>query len=262
MPTIAPFDIWFPDDSSPVAPLENLFIQTANSYSSALLGVRDGVPLRVMDVADRDKKFPKPLQGTRCYMVSKDRIETYYAQYSAQNPHGSIAPGWYAAGGPETEVYLPVNGWQDLQPNQGVGLTTQIGNPQFSHGGEDHFRVNANREVTAQISGWYEVEFRLSASGPSSSDGSLKAFILRNNREWASSPNPQTVIAEDEKPSRSSRQWLNAHAPRFWMSAGDWVQLGVRTVNTTSPVRFGNMIQADLAGCFWRLRFVTPRRNT
>lgn len=261
MPLLSPTNIWFPDATSPVAPLENAFLTMGNTVQDAILAVRDSVPLRVVNEEDRKNKFPKPRQGDRCYRVDKNRIETYYDTYSATNPQGSSRPGWYATGGTKAEAYLSLDGGVDISPNQGRGLTDQFGPTRFHGGGEDYFSINSSREIKAKIAGWYEVEFRMGVSGPATSDGFLKAMVLRNTREWPSSPPGEVNILEDEKPSRSSRQWLSGHAPRFWMSPDDWVQLGVRTINTASNVRFGNMIQSDMGGCFFRIRFVSPRIN-
>lgn len=108
MPTTAsPGNIWYPDNTAPISPIENLFSQMATSVNVMGSTILQSTPSLVPNQAARDALFPTPVQGNSVFRADMGWTETYYAIYDATaNPGGvrGIAAGWYPVAG-QTPVY-------------------------------------------------------------------------------------------------------------------------------------------------------------
>jgi hypothetical protein len=96
MPTTGPYNLWIPDNNTPLKPLANPFTQLATSVSNALVAIDGGVARPVTSVAARDALFPAPAQGNSVYRLDLGFAERYYALFNAgTNPGGATPAGWY-----------------------------------------------------------------------------------------------------------------------------------------------------------------------
>lgn len=58
-------------------------------------------PVTVANAAERDARFPNPVQGDGVFRSDLGHEERYYGAYSAStNPNGRTLPGWYVYGMP------------------------------------------------------------------------------------------------------------------------------------------------------------------
>ncbi|ACY35931.1 hypothetical protein CMP1-35 [Clavibacter phage CMP1] len=106
MPATTLEGIWFPDESSPVAPLEGLMLAQANSVDLALTKLRRDAAVPVLDREARDNMFPQAAQGNSVYRLDRGYVERYYGQYNAAtNPGGKDSAGWYAPSGTTLGIY-------------------------------------------------------------------------------------------------------------------------------------------------------------
>lgn len=67
MPTISPFNIWVPDESTALKPLATSFVTMATSISNALQATDAGAARPFASAAARDAYFPFPVQGNRAF---------------------------------------------------------------------------------------------------------------------------------------------------------------------------------------------------
>jgi hypothetical protein len=107
MPSTEQFGIWFPDDNSPVAPIQGLHSAQAESVELALIGLDKAAGTPISGIEARTKKFPNPKQGDSYYRLDKGWSERYYAKkVDGTNPGGRDIAGWYADAGTTLGVYL------------------------------------------------------------------------------------------------------------------------------------------------------------
>jgi hypothetical protein len=100
MPSTEQFGIWFPDDNSPVAPIQGLHSAQAESVEMALVGLDKAAGTPIAGIEARTKKFPNPKQGDSYYRLDKGWSERYYAKkVDGTNPGGKEIAGWYAPAG-------------------------------------------------------------------------------------------------------------------------------------------------------------------
>lgn len=91
MPSAAPFGIFYPDDTSPVSPLEALFAAQASSVNTALGSLRGNLPYAVADAAERTSIYPSvPSADTQVFR--KDLNYTEISNGSAWTPRGNDTP--------------------------------------------------------------------------------------------------------------------------------------------------------------------------
>lgn len=83
------------DNASVVNPVQTPLNTLANGVENALVAFSNSVSTVVANVAERDAKFPSPLQGDRVWRNDLGYEETYWALRSSTNPGGADAAGWY-----------------------------------------------------------------------------------------------------------------------------------------------------------------------
>lgn len=104
--------------------LEGSILTRMSAVEARATVIEQANAVRVTSQADRDAKYPAPVQGNTVFRSDLGYEEKYYAAYNATtNPDGTTGtPGWYryAGGAPLSQNYL-LNG--DMEINQ-RGLTT------------------------------------------------------------------------------------------------------------------------------------------
>ena len=138
--------------------------------------------IRVANQAERDSKFPAPVQGNTVFRADLGYEEKYYAAYnSSTNPDGTTGtPGWYryAGGAPLSQNYI-LNG--DMEINQ-RGLTSTPTARYFEGYGLDMWKAYLSSDhrlsiQTASITG-VPVRYaaRMGSNTTSSATGGLMPF--------------------------------------------------------------------------------------
>lgn len=178
MPTTTDtWDLWFPDEDSPVSPLEGLFSTQAVSIGVALSKLQSRTPARVTSSAERATRFPTPKQGDQVYNVASGRTETYYTEVSGTNPGGALGAG---AG-----TWLPTSGAMPLLRNSVDAINTAVNgawskksgwsltSPSQNRGG---FAI-ANETQTVPVPGIYQIMIQITTNGASGGDRGIRALI-------------------------------------------------------------------------------------
>ena len=90
------FNLWSPDGSDGVDILRVQLANMQTSVDTALVGLRSTLSaLPVNNVAERDARYPNPVQGDRVWRKDLGYEETYYALVApGTNPQGNPVAGW------------------------------------------------------------------------------------------------------------------------------------------------------------------------
>lgn len=178
MPTTTDtWDLWFPDEDSPVSPLEGLFSTQAVSIGVALSKLQSRTPAVVANNAERGTRFPTPRQGNSVFNVATGRTETYYTEVSGTNPGGALGAG---AG-----TWLPTSGAMPMIRNTVDAINTaqngawskktgwNLTSPQQNRGG---FAI-ANETHTVPVPGMYQIMIQITTNGAAGGDRGIRALV-------------------------------------------------------------------------------------
>lgn len=87
------YPIEYPAPGAPLVPLENLFLDLAQSVADIMR--TNHMAVAVADRTARDLAFPNPVQGDRVFRNDLGYEQVYYGLYSsASNPGGMRTAGW------------------------------------------------------------------------------------------------------------------------------------------------------------------------
>jgi hypothetical protein len=106
-------NIWTPDGSTQMTPIQTPFTTLAQSVDDALTVTEALIPSKpISSPAERISAFPNPKQGDSVYRMDRGWVERYYTAYNAaSNPGGRPFAGWFAPAGTLLNVVQPV--WPD-----------------------------------------------------------------------------------------------------------------------------------------------------
>lgn len=179
--TALPGNIWFPDNTAPISPIENLFSQMATSVNAMGSMILQATPSTVSSDSARAALFPSPVQGNSVIRSDKGWIEMYFAAYNATSNLAGVrtAPaGWYPISGNIPYVmYGKSAGGAVSSANTGVSQVA-LDTTTMQRGLAAAFSNSAG-SITCTIAGFYQVNFQVEFS--SSSDSNRRHARLFQN---------------------------------------------------------------------------------
>ena len=181
MPSTTPWGIWFPDDTSPVSPLESLFSQLATSINTMATTIRSTVANTVANAAARDALYPNPVSLDRVWRGDRF-FEEFYAPSIGWVP--TIARPW-----------LLMTGFWSLTSSAAFVLLGATASYPYSEVSDRNAwrdpSVNPTR-ITPDIQGFYKITVSMTWGGNGSDQRILQ---IRKNGSIAATSRESSPIS-------------------------------------------------------------------
>lgn len=242
--TAAPGNIWFPDNTAPVSPLENLFSQMATSVNTMGSMILQATPSLVASDAARAALFPTPAQGNSVIRSDKGWIEMYFAAYNATSNLAGVrtAPaGWYPISGNTPYVmYGKSAGGAVTSANTGVSQVA-LDTTTMQRGLGGAF-TNSSGSITCAIAGFYQVNFQVEFSANSDS-ARRQARLFQNGNDIMEAHGSGAVQAGGQT-ATAGAAWSG------YLAAGDVLTLnaGQGSGSTLTVNNLGTYLAIEMSG--------------